>query len=158
MSERWLSPKFCVMTGFARMPVARRLGVRQQSKGGHWWLSLGKGTTLIQSLAIAEKGSAGDILSPGALVVQGTQNGGDDLWQSSRVSSCQNKPPPTIAGLTLISCDVLSVDPQILQIVIDSPAKWDAIGHLLWDVHVVLHHGVGHLPFRPVISQIRTKN
>lgn len=43
------------------------------------WLSLAKGITLLWSLAVAEKGPAGDILSPGALVAQGTQNGGDHL-------------------------------------------------------------------------------
>ena len=70
----------------------------------------------------------------------------------------QNTYPPTIAGLTCISCDVLSMDPQLLQIVLDSPAKWDTIGRLLWKVYVVLHHDVRHLSFRPATGQTRAKN
>lgn len=51
--------------------------------------------------------------------------------------------------LTFSSSDVLSLDPQLLQIVFDSPAEWDVTGHTLRRAHTVLHCDVGYLTFKP---------
>lgn len=155
MYERWLSQKCYVTTGFPGMSVARLLGTWQQSKvpcdsGQRYYSTLVTGSCW--------EGPSWGHLESWCLSCPGNSEWGWPPMTGSRVSSCQNTSPPTIAGLTFISRDVLSVDPQLLQIVLDSPAKRDTVGSVLWEVHVVLHYDVGHLPFRPAIGQTRTKN
>lgn len=152
MYERWHSQKWCVTT-FPGIGVFLEClwpdDLAREDNDGSVWAKV-----LLWSLVLAERGSARDILVPSL------SRGLKWRWPMTGYQGLllQNTYPPTIAGLTCIFCDVLSMDPQLLQIVLDSPAKWDTIGRLLWKVYVVLHHDVRHLSFRPATGQTRAKN
>lgn len=151
-----LWPDYLARDNRARCPVTQ-----EDTDGGHSGGHLAQSGQRYYSTLVTGscwEGPSWGHLESWCLSCPGNSEWGWPPMTGSRVSSCQNTSPPTIAGLTFISRDVLSVDPQLLQIVLDSPAKRDTVGSVLWEVHVVLHYDVGHLPFRPAIGQTRTKN
>lgn len=59
--------------------------------------------------------------------------------------------------LTLRVCDILSLHPELLQVVPDPPAERDSIVGILEQVHVALHQDEGHLTVGPAARQMRIR-